>query len=413
MDRPSGGAPAEGAARQLWLASPPFCCGLSWLVNVLLELGIRATYSQWQGRHWEEGPEGSRMTCLAWEHLRWHLAAAAPERVFAFEPGSEVVWGHELRFARRPAPAVLFVRDVRDAVHSLWRRDHASELPLERYLEQSTEWPDHFPGCFGLPPADTWALFVAFWRAAGAAMPLLIVRFEDARREPVATVERVLGHFGFSRSREAVEAAVESSSVERLRAAVARHARETGWAWQTARRGCAAEWREWPERKASLLLSPLAVDVMADLGYEVPAPAVSGPDPEWLHLAAIGAREILAGGAAWLLPRLRAAAERAPSNRAAALALCHLALRWTASIFPRGGPPRAVSAAAQEFTRLLLRHADWPPLAEAARVALESDELPEPADPPRRDHWSPPRSARETAPGMQVPTIEEASHVAT
>ncbi|RMG42334.1 MAG: hypothetical protein D6718_13980, partial [Acidobacteria bacterium] len=214
--------------------------------------------------------------------------------------------------------------------------------------------------------------------------------------------------------RGAIEAAVESSSVDRLRAVIARRARETDWCWQTARRGRASEWREWPERKSSLLLSPLAVDVMADLGYEVPAPVASDPDPEWLHLAAMGAREIAAGEAAWLLPRLRAGVERAPSGRAEALARCHLALRWTASIFPRGGPPPVVIAAAQGFARLVLRHPGWLPLVEATLEALERDELPEPADPPRRDSWTPPDSARRTAAAGAKPSPpgpEGAPHV--
>ena len=38
-----GAQPAPGAAARFQIVSPPFACGVTWLVNALLHLGVKVT----------------------------------------------------------------------------------------------------------------------------------------------------------------------------------------------------------------------------------------------------------------------------------------------------------------------------------------------------------------------------------
>lgn len=218
---------------------------MTWLVNTLLELGIRT--SHWTSLDaWRETPDGGwTLAEPALGLLKWHLPALHRQDALRFRNDHEVVWEHRLDFARRPLrAAVLYLRDPRDAIHSLYRRDHAHALDYHAYLDRRDVWPDHFPELFFLPPPETYLLFVLFWLTVGESVPLLTVTFEDMRADPAGTLGRVLSHLGESRDEAAVLDALARSDFQAARHAMLRTSAEQGTERLTAARGQVGEWRD-------------------------------------------------------------------------------------------------------------------------------------------------------------------------
>ncbi|ALG75543.1 sulfotransferase domain-containing protein [Azospirillum thiophilum] len=245
------GAACTGAAAPSLaiLTSPPFACGVAWLVNMLLELGIRTTHwgtakGTGGGSPWRECGDGWTLDEPALSLLKWHLPILHQDEPLRFRDGLEVVWEHRLDLARRPGEAViLYLRDPRDAIHSLYRRNYAHALGYHAYLDRLDVWPDHFPNLFFLPPPETYLLFTLFWLTVGETVPLLTVTFEGMRADPVGTVRRVLAHLGQARPDDGIVRALERSSFHAARQAMLRTSAEQGTERLTAAKGEVGEWR--------------------------------------------------------------------------------------------------------------------------------------------------------------------------
>lgn len=282
--------PRAGARFQI--VSPPFACGVTWLVNALLELDIRATNAGFEPGHWARGDGGWTMSERAEQHLKWHLPVLHRRRSFAFPEDIDVAWEHRLDFAGRgAAPTILFVRDPRDAVHSLYRRNRAHEIDFESYLKKEDEWPDHFPGLFQLPPLETFAYFCWFWLAMNQAMPVAVVRFEDVKAAPHDSLKAVLRFLGIERPDDRIDQAVESSSFDSARRAMVSMEEQTGTAFKTVRKGEVGEWKSAYPASALKDLGRSALDILAPLGYEDPRPGPA-PAPVFDDCRAIVARTL-------------------------------------------------------------------------------------------------------------------------
>lgn len=253
--------------RRINLVSPPFACGVAWLVNLLLALDIRASNAGFSG-HWHERGRQSRIDDKALGHLKWHLPILHKCVDFHFREAIDVAWEHRLDFARSdPCPTILFVRDPRDAIYSIYRRQYEAHYSFLEYLARPDIWPDHFPGLFGLPPFETYAYYVSFWLAMEAWAPLLVVRFEDVKADPVGMAEQVLGFLGLTRTRGEIDSAIESSSFDSARQAMAAMNRETGRDFLTARKGQPGEWRQVYDPATLARVSGPIEETMLRLGY--------------------------------------------------------------------------------------------------------------------------------------------------
>lgn len=262
--------------RNCQVVSAPFASGVAWLINLLLELGIRTTHvaSRHPEKHWLPKGETVEIGPAAYDHLRWHLPVLLERKEFLFEPGIEVFWEHRLDFARHPQrPTILFVRDPRDAIYSLYRRDYEEHYTFHEYLSRPATWPYHFPAMFRLPPADTWAYFHLFWLGMRQLMQIKIVTFEEARARPVEITEEILQFLGVTRTRDQIQLAVERSSFDRARAAVEALQEQTGRRWRTARKGKAGEWKETYDEAALQYFRGPAAHAMRLLGYSPPVGA--------------------------------------------------------------------------------------------------------------------------------------------
>lgn len=270
--------------RHLQIVSAPMPTGVAWLVNCLMELDIRTTPD---GAYWQDEPGGSRLIpAEVHENLLWYLPALHRRQSFDFAADdAEVFWDHRLTFVCYPArPTVLFVRDPRDTIYSQFRRlvHHGSyresQGDLFAYLHQRETWPISFPLLFDLPPADTLAYYYITALQLVPPEQLLVVRFEDSKRDPAGQLRRVLDFLGIQRSEARIQAALAQSDVRHSLAIGAKMAGRPGPAKLSSRGGRIGEWQT--------AYSPLALSafegpasVMLQLfGYQ-PLPAVPARAP--------------------------------------------------------------------------------------------------------------------------------------
>ena len=226
------------------LVSSPFSSGVSWLVNILLELNIKTTHLTEAQDHWRRRDQFFEITEEAFDLCRWHLPVLGRTREFAFKEDIEILWEHRLDFAAHvERPTLLFVRDPRDSICSTYHRHYEAAMPLNEYLSRPDIWPDHFPGMFGLPPADTWGYFHLFWMFMKAFIPLKIIQFEKMREAPFETIKEVLTFLSISRPDEAVLQALENSTFEKAKAHSRRIAQDAGYDRHVVRKGKVGEWR--------------------------------------------------------------------------------------------------------------------------------------------------------------------------
>lgn len=252
------------------LVSPPFSCGVAWLVNVLIELNIKTTNASFEPGHWDDQGVQSSISEAALDHLRWHLPALHHKHSFEFEQNLEVIWEHRLTFPRvAEGPVILFVRDPRDAIYSMYKRNYVDAFTYLEYLRRPDIWPQHFPGLFKLPPADTYAYFCLLWMAMAKTMNVNVVRFEDMRADPVTVVKGILSILGSEREEKEIERALEASTFEKARVAMQACEKDTGRQFLTARQGNVYEWRKTHSNEELDCMEGPASYLMHKLGYVI------------------------------------------------------------------------------------------------------------------------------------------------
>lgn len=369
--------------------SPPLPTGVSWLVNCLLELGIRA---QGYGAYWQDGPDGSELLpAPAREQLLWTLPILHRQHRFDFAEPLTVDCEHLLSCARFPArKTILFVRDLRDTLYSHFQRKLLNSRELELpgltsrrfsdseadflvYLRQAEIWPLHFGYLFDLPPADTLACFYLFWLAQVPAESLLLLRFEDCKRDPAGQLRRGLDFLGLEREPAACAQAISHSDFVHFQAINQIMRARTGSEMLISRAGRVAEWRQTFSPAALACLQGPAAEALQALGYE-PSPAAPAAWSGTLRAEQTG--PVLAPLRAWLAQGdsgsaeawIRAALAKPLSPPLAALLLGQwLGLLWTRAIMgaAQSHLPAAIRAF-DFFSAFAARYATLPQLARAA-----------------------------------------------
>ena len=227
------------------IVSPPFSCGVAWLVNVLLELDIKTTNVGFGQNHWSLEHDFTPIGSEALKHLKWHLPILHRQEKFVFKADREVFWEHRLDFVNQgDRKTILFIRDPRDAIYSMYYRNYREHYPFEVYLKRQDVWPDHFPGLFELPPFETFTFFVFFWMTMGRFMPVKIVNFKDTKVIPLKTAQEILDYLEIDRTNQEVEEAVTNSSFENAKRAMDEMQKETKNSFLTARKGKIDEWKQ-------------------------------------------------------------------------------------------------------------------------------------------------------------------------
>ncbi|CAM9475084.1 unnamed protein product [Chrysoparadoxa australica] len=127
-------------------------------------------------------------------------------------------------------------------------------------------------------PGYNWSKHVASYLslAADPSVDLMVIKYEDLKQEPEATVAKVLDWVGISHTGQSIQRALEASSFERMR-----HKEEASGlrlfdaeypnrdkSWRMTRKGSSGGWNECFTSAASKKLwNEQALDVMKQLGY--------------------------------------------------------------------------------------------------------------------------------------------------
>ena len=200
------------------LVASNFPCGLSWLNNVLLELGLRVQYrSKDESPFWiEEEPEVFRLAPAFEEQIRY-LPALSMEKRYTFRDDITVRWTHDWPTTKIPeSRIVLFLRNPMDATFSFYKRSNPSCSYADFLRTPYGHWdsPESFQP--GLPPADHWALLLHTWNTLYRDSTTTVV-FEETKISPVAEVKKVLKHINVEREEWEILQAVERSSFEKAK----------------------------------------------------------------------------------------------------------------------------------------------------------------------------------------------------
>lgn len=186
--------------------------------------------------------------------------------------GGRLIKTHE-PYRKEYKRAVYLVRDIRDVVLSQYSRE--KELGLHRigmdeYLPPFLEgdlsgfgsWQNHLPTWLNSPPAQNGNL--------------LIIRFEEMRRNPEAAIAEIVDFLGFNVDRARIKAAIEANSVDRMREKENQSQRlhkSTGEEGRFVRKGSVAGWREKLTEKQLRLIDHTTGEVLVSTGYPLAFPS--------------------------------------------------------------------------------------------------------------------------------------------
>lgn len=256
------------------LVSSEMPSGASWLANCLLELDV-PLWKPWGADLREDFAaldDGTHRYVRRDEAWRRLLPALRAGREFAFRRAPTPRLTHAWPGLYPPVgKTILFVRDPRDALLSLWHRARAvglvgDDVDFVTFVAQP--W-FHYP----LSRADFLRVWLRVWRSALAQREHLVLRYEDYRADARATLERALAFLGIAAADRAIDAAVAASDFRVARAAEQALIDAGTVSHVLVRAGKAAEWRDAFDAAMHAAVGPEFADVYAWLGY---APDASG-----------------------------------------------------------------------------------------------------------------------------------------
>ncbi len=193
------------------IVSPELPAGSAWLVNCLLELNVAV----WQPWDVAINGEWQRISANRYGYLKpnqqWHqtLPALKQGRVFDFQADLSGRASH--RWASLTASnkrLILFVRDPRDLLFSQWRRNQFNVAGFSDSFEQFLQSNYHH---YPINQVDFLRLFLKLWQIESEKFNHVLIRFEDYKTNPDATLKKVLRFLQVERTDEQVELALSAS----------------------------------------------------------------------------------------------------------------------------------------------------------------------------------------------------------
>jgi len=180
--------------------------GVALLINLFIEIGIRVEWdfeeSMWCKSVHEQG----------WalrEEYSWFKAVLPSLNVkqsHTFYPPQVVYWTHrpleEIPESHSKDITIVIVRDPRDAIYSMWRRNY-SHMSFEDYLD--VRMPPYFSNRI-----EAWVDYYAPWTNSKHT----VIRFEDLKLKTEKIFRGLLNEMEVVRSDEEIRHAVEASSFD-------------------------------------------------------------------------------------------------------------------------------------------------------------------------------------------------------
>ena len=168
--------------------------------------------------------------------------------------------------------AVYVVRDIRDVVLSQYSRERElglHRMELDEYLHRFLQGR--------LSGFGAWQNHLQSWLDSALASNgnMLLIKFEDMRRDPEPSISRIVRFLGFTGELALIRKAIENNSVERMRQKenaaqrLPRSSREEG---RFVRKGAIAGWREKMTERQLRLVDDYAGEVLLRMGYPLAFP---------------------------------------------------------------------------------------------------------------------------------------------
>jgi hypothetical protein len=188
------------------LIGPVEPCGLTWLINCLLELNIKCSPDS---ETWEDA-EGKFLLKPGREILqRWLPALSNSKRIFDFRSDFEVTWSHNwISSENLDHKTVFFTREPKTALFSGYKRSEPTSLSFYDYLNEID------PQLL-LNRMQIWNLFHGLWSSHPKVKFFL---FEDYKKDAIKTLKSVIEFLNVDdiKQKELVRA-VEASSFKRAK----------------------------------------------------------------------------------------------------------------------------------------------------------------------------------------------------
>jgi|SRR3984957_1161245 len=163
--------------------------------------------------------------------------------------------------------AVYLVRDPRDVALSEYAYQTALglvEQPLDDYLRAFLTK--------GVNPFSSWTEHVQSWLSAPLSPDqLLIVKFEDLRKDSVASVSEIIRFFGVTPDEARIRQAIANNSVERMKAKEKETPQRASKKGQFIRSGSVGGWRANLNDAQVKIVRDHATTLLTRLGYPLDA----------------------------------------------------------------------------------------------------------------------------------------------
>ncbi|HEV2176118.1 MAG TPA: sulfotransferase domain-containing protein [Terriglobia bacterium] len=176
--------------------------------------------------------------------------------------------------------AIYLVRDARDVAIS----EYAYETSLERFSGDF----DSFVAAFSrghVNPYGAWHDHVDSWLGSPLAANgnLLLIRFEEMRRDAERTLAQVVEFLGVEATPEVIREAIANNNVQRMQAKEDRAPQIGGNSKNRdrfIRNGSVGDWREKLTEVQARLIEGCARDTLARMGYTTEVPSAEQEVPE-------------------------------------------------------------------------------------------------------------------------------------
>lgn len=193
--------------RKYLLVSPREPSGATWLINCLLELGIKTYRRQNPDWMWHLQEDGSFRLNPDEKILQKWLPVLSRKDSFVFKDDVEVQWTHEWPIPEyQSLPVIYFIRDPRDSMHSRYKRENPKLSFTDFLYTPDSETLLH--------RIDNWVLFNQYWLQR---KNLKVFRFEDYKQDAGNTLNSILEYIKFKPDPELFQVALYESTSDKAK----------------------------------------------------------------------------------------------------------------------------------------------------------------------------------------------------
>ncbi len=272
------------------IASHMYPCGASWLINVLLELDICVDFKTnvHENVIWDFINDHTAVTKK--DPTKFQLnpllaAVTAKKEKFSFKENCYFITTHDPIYTDDfySKKVILYVRDPRDAIYSSYKNRFPDEkISFQELLKNDTidnfielSWFDptlnfwlttdeqlNFIQVFNI--TTRLALWTGLWLKSVPQENLLVIKFEDTKKEPFHQVEKVLNFINIKRTDEEIRIAIEESSFEKAKKQEISNYNGSSIRF---RKGTPGEWKNAYTENDLKIFNGLPYIVMNSLGY--------------------------------------------------------------------------------------------------------------------------------------------------